>query len=225
MVQQIIISAFSVFGLSGNHTISSKPWYFDFGASNHMTNTVLSLSNVRNYDGNLKINTVDGSSLPISVVSDLSSSLTDCFVSPDLYTNLLSVGQLVDNNYNVNFSRYGCVLQDQVSRKMITKGPKVERLFSLHVSPSTIIPNFPLLSFACNVVGSRHKMWHRRLAHPNSDVLHTLFNSELLGNKACSSLNLSFDCTSYKLGKSKVLPFPHSASRASQCFDIIHSDV
>ncbi|RVW66666.1 Retrovirus-related Pol polyprotein from transposon TNT 1-94 [Vitis vinifera] len=38
-------------------------------------------------------------------------------------------------------------------------------------------------------------------------------------------LNLSFDCTSCKLGKSKVLPFPHSASRASQCFDIIHSDV
>jgi len=57
------------------------------------------------------------------------------------------------------------------------------------------------------------------------DVLRTLFKSGLLGNKACSSLNLSFDCTSCKLGKSKVLPFPHHASRASQCFNIIHSDV
>ena len=109
--------------------------------------------------------------------------------------------------------------------KMIVKGPKVGRLFPLHVSPSTIIPSFPLLSFACNVDGSRHKMWHRCLGHPNSDVLRTLFNSGLLGNKACSSLDLSFDCTSCKLGKSKVLPFPHPASRASQCFDIIHSDV
>ncbi|KAJ9687070.1 hypothetical protein PVL29_015789 [Vitis rotundifolia] len=158
MVQQIIISAFSAFGLSSNHTISSKPWYFDFGASNHMTNTVLSLSNVRNYDGNLKINTADGSSLPISVVGDLSSSLTDVFVSPDVSTNLLSVGQLVDNNCNVNFSRSSCVVQDQVFGKMIAKGPKVGRLFPLHVSPSTIIPSFPLLSFACNVVGSGHKM-------------------------------------------------------------------
>ena len=35
-----------------------------------MTNTVLSLSNVRNYDGNLKINTIDGSSLHINVVGD-----------------------------------------------------------------------------------------------------------------------------------------------------------
>ncbi|RVW59204.1 Retrovirus-related Pol polyprotein from transposon RE1 [Vitis vinifera] len=178
MVQQMIISAF---GLSGNHTISSKPWYFDSGASNHMTNIVLSLSNVRNYDGNLKINTIDGSSLPISVVGDLSSSLTNVFVSPNLSTNLLSVGQLVDNNCNVNFSRSGCVVQDQVSGKMIAKGPKVGRLFPLHVSPSTIIPSFPLLSFACNVVGFGHKMWHRRLGHPNSDVLRTLFNSGLLG--------------------------------------------
>jgi transposase InsO family protein len=52
-----------------------------------------------------------------------------------------------------------------------------------------------------------------------------LINFGLLGNKTCSSLDLSFDCTSCKLGKSKVLPFPRHASRASQCFDIIHSDV
>ena len=56
-----------------------------------MTNTVLFLSNVRNYDGNLKINITNGSSLPISAVGDLSSSLTDVFVSPNLCTNLLSL--------------------------------------------------------------------------------------------------------------------------------------
>ena len=77
MVQQMILYAFTAFRLSGNHKVSSNPWYFDFRASNHMTNTVVPLSNIRNYDGNLKINTADGSSLPISAVGDLSSSLTD----------------------------------------------------------------------------------------------------------------------------------------------------
>ena len=52
-----------------------------------------------------------------------------------------------------------------------------------------------------------------------------MFNSGLLENKACSSTDLSFDCTSCKLGKSKVLPFPHHASSVSQCFELIHSDV
>ena len=112
MVQQMILSAFTAFELSGNHKVSFKTWYFDSGASNHMTNTVVPLSNIRNYDGNMKINTVDGNSLPISVVGDLSSSLTDVFVSPDLSTNLIFVGQLVDNNCNVHFSRSGCVVQD-----------------------------------------------------------------------------------------------------------------
>ena len=51
MVQQMIHYAFTAFGLSGNHKVSSKPWYFDSGASNHMTNTVVPLSNIRNYDG------------------------------------------------------------------------------------------------------------------------------------------------------------------------------
>ena len=56
-----------------------------------MRNFVLSLSNVRNYDGNLKINTTDDSSLPISAIGDLSSSLTDVFMSPDLSKNLISI--------------------------------------------------------------------------------------------------------------------------------------
>ena len=114
MVQQMIIYVFFPFGLSGNHMVSSKPWYFDSRASKHMTNTILSLSNVRNYDGNLKINTTDGSSLPNNVAGDFSSSLTVVFVSPDLSTNLLSVGQLVDNNCNINFSHSGCVAGSSV---------------------------------------------------------------------------------------------------------------
>ena len=47
MVQQMILSAFTDFRLSGNHKVSSKPLYFDSGASNHMTNTVVPLSNIR----------------------------------------------------------------------------------------------------------------------------------------------------------------------------------
>ena len=110
MVQQMILFVFTAFGLSSNHKVSSKPWYFDSGSSNHMTNTVVPLSNIRNYDGNIKINTADGSFLPISTVGDFSSSLTDVFVSLDLSTNLISIGQLVDNNCNVHFSHSGCVV-------------------------------------------------------------------------------------------------------------------
>ncbi|RVW64327.1 Retrovirus-related Pol polyprotein from transposon RE1 [Vitis vinifera] len=98
---------------------------------------------------------------PISAVGDLSSSLTDVFMSPDLSTN------------------------DQVLGKMIAKEPKVGRLFPLHVSPSTIIPSLHLFSYACNVVGSGHKMWHRRLGHLNFD---DFFQSKwIISQRSCPS--------------------------------------
>jgi transposase InsO family protein len=61
------------------------------------------------------------------------------------------------------------------------------------------------------------------LGHPNTQILSHVLNSGLLGNKNSSSFSL--ECASCKLGKSKILPFPLHASRASHCFDLIHSDV
>nr|GMD01364.1 Retrovirus-related Pol polyprotein from transposon TNT 1-94 [Ipomoea batatas] len=152
MVQQMIVSALSAFGLSGNNTSDSKPWYFDFGASHHMTNTVLPLKNVQKYSGDLQIHTADGNSLPITAVGDISASLNNVFMSPKLSTNLIFVGQLVDSNCAVQFSKSGCFVQDQVSGKMIAKGPKVGRLFPLFLSPPPV-SNY----VACNAVQSNNQ--------------------------------------------------------------------
>ena len=131
MIQQMIISAFSALGLSGKNLSTSSPWYFDSAASNHMIHNAASLTNFNEYFGNLKIHTADGSHLPITATGDVSPSLTDVFVSPGLTTNLVSVGQLVENDCKLEFSKSGCVMQDQQSGRMIARGPKVGRLFPL----------------------------------------------------------------------------------------------
>ena len=131
MIQRMIISAFSTLGLSGKSPLTSPTWYFDSAASNHMTNNANYLTHVKKYSGNLEIGTADGNQLPITETGDISSSLTDVFVSPALTTNLISVGQLVENNCKVTFSKPGCVVQDQQSGRVITRGPKVERLFPI----------------------------------------------------------------------------------------------
>ena len=102
MIQQMIVSAFSVLGLLGKASLPSSPWYFDSGASNHMTNNVAAHSNVTNYFGNLQIHTADGNNLPITAIGDISSSVTNVYVFPDLTNNLISVGQLVDNIVELN---------------------------------------------------------------------------------------------------------------------------
>jgi hypothetical protein len=224
MIQQMIISAFSTLGLSGKSTLTSPTWYFDSAASNHMTNSTNYLTNIKKYCGNLEIGTADGSQLPITTIGDISSSLTDVFVSPALTTNLISVGQLVENNCKVTFSKSGCLVQDQQSGRVITRGPKVERLFPIQF-PSSPCRSFPTVSCNSARIVDNHA-WHKRLGHPNNNVLRGLLKSGVLGNEKLSSLSsVQFDCNSCKLGKSKTLPFPIHTSNATQIFDLIHSDV
>lgn len=137
MVQQMIISMFSIFGFSGK---SSSPRYFDHGASYHMTNNSHFLYNITKYSGNLKIHTADGNQSPITTTDDISSTITNVFISPDLTSNLISVGQLVDNDYQVHFSKFGCLMHDHQSGTIIKKGPKVGRLFPLNLSLFSSLP-------------------------------------------------------------------------------------
>uniref|UniRef100_A0A2N9IA16 Retrovirus-related Pol polyprotein from transposon TNT 1-94 n=1 Tax=Fagus sylvatica TaxID=28930 RepID=A0A2N9IA16_FAGSY len=192
MVQEMIVSAFSALGFQG--TGSSPSWILDSGASNHMTNSLHGLSNVREYCGSSHIQTAN-----------------------------VSVGQLVDQDYGVNFTHDGCVVQDQMSGQVIAKGPKHGRLFSLQIPAPRNLP--PFLSLLCNKSRVSPEVWHKRLGHPNSRILSYLLKSGLLNNKEHFSSAVFSDCATCKLGKSKILPFPSEGSRATHSFEIIHSDV
>ncbi|RVW75074.1 Retrovirus-related Pol polyprotein from transposon RE2 [Vitis vinifera] len=201
MVQRMLISTLSAMGFQGNN--STKLWYVDSGASNHMTNNPTALCHVQPYAGQSSIQTANGNSLPIAAIGDASFKFTDVFLASQLSTNLISV-----------------------TREPIVKGPKVGRLFPLFLHVPDFSPLSPLSSiksFACNNVSDLSMVWHRRLIHLNTQILSHVLNSDLPGNKDRSSLSL--ECDSCKLGKSKTLPFPLHASTASHCFDLIHSNV
>ncbi|KAF8394180.1 hypothetical protein HHK36_020387 [Tetracentron sinense] len=145
MVQQMLISALSVMGFQGN--TSTNLWYMDSGASNDMMNTPTALCHVRPYASQSAIQTANGSSLPIATVGDASSRFTNVFLAPQLSTNLISVGQLVDNNCAVHFSGDGCVVQDQQisdTRRSRPQSLSVARLIfdptTLQIQPGTTPP-------------------------------------------------------------------------------------
>ena len=66
MIQQMILQAFSTLGISGKIFPSPSMWYFDSGASNHMTSTSRLMSNIQSYDGKLQVQTANGGHLPIT---------------------------------------------------------------------------------------------------------------------------------------------------------------
>ncbi|RWR83570.1 retrovirus-related Pol polyprotein from transposon TNT 1-94 isoform X1 [Cinnamomum micranthum f. kanehirae] len=105
----MIVNACSALGLSGNTTKLDTTWYLDSGASNHMRNSSKHLSKLQPYDGNLRISTADGGSIPITAIGEISHPLplNHVFLSPQLSTNLLFVGQLVDHNCYLSFFSFG----------------------------------------------------------------------------------------------------------------------
>ena len=114
-------------------------------------------------------------------------------------------------------------MQDPQSGKMITKGPKVGRLFLFYFSQARC--SFPPFVSSESAIFN-FQIWHKRLGHPNSYVLHDLLKSGVLGNKIFPSLSVvQFDCNSSKLGESKILPFSIHKSKVNQPFNMIHSDL
>ena len=175
-----------------------------------MTNTPTTLFLVRPYASQSAIQTANDSSLPIAAIGIASSTFTDVFLAPHFFTNLIYVSQLVDNNYVINFSGDGYVVQDQVTGKLIAKGPKVGNIFPLFLHVPTLSLVSSIQSFACNNVPNLSMVRHHHLGHLNTQILSHVLNSGFLGHKECSSLSLK--CDSSKLGKSKTLSFPFDES-------------
>jgi len=82
-----------------------------------------------------------------------------------------------------------------------------------------------VLAFFWTAPKVSNEVWHKRLGHPNPRILSHLLKSGLISNKEHSASTVFLDCATCKLGKSKILPFPSAGSRATNPFEIIHSDV
>lgn len=110
-----------------------------------------------------------------------------------------------------------------MSGKIIVKGPKCGRLFPLQLP--TQDGNKSKSALLCDSCSNKCQLWHKRLGHPNSKTLMFLLNSTLLNvNNRASFDDVSFDCTSCKIGKSETLPFSMHDSLALHCFDPVHGD-
>jgi hypothetical protein len=156
MVQEMIVSAFSA--LSFQFTGSSS-WILDSSASNHMTNSLHGLSNVREYYGSSDIQTANDSVLLIVAFGDICISFKDVLVSSKLSMNLAFVGQLDDQNYDVHtllmvvvLCKIKCTLG-----QLIAKGPKHGCLFYLQQPIPRSLPSFPFCLYFVISLGCQMK--------------------------------------------------------------------
>ena len=68
-----------------------------------MNGSSIALHDVCKYDGKQHIQIVDDSTRHITMIDNLKSSFIVVFMSPDLFVNLIFVGQLVEENCSFSF--------------------------------------------------------------------------------------------------------------------------
>ena len=98
-----------------NQPQQTNEWYFDSGATSHMSPSSSSLSHIlpTRYRTPCSIVVGNGSLLPVTSTgnTDLTAQLhlNNVLVSPQLIKNLISVRQFtIDNNCSVEFDLSGC---------------------------------------------------------------------------------------------------------------------
>lgn len=144
--------------------------------------------------------------------------LQNVLVVPEIKKSLLSVHQLT-NDYPCYFVFRGSqfYLKDVKTNQILLSGTNSNGLYTFkepQVPPVTAL-------FSHRHRSADEQVWHRRLGHPNTQVLqHLRMNKFISVNKPTVSL-----CDSCQISKSAKLPFYPSESRAVSPLGKIHCDL
>lgn len=130
--------------------------------------------------------------------------------------NLLSISRLTaDNNIIIEFHPICCLVKDKLTGKILMQGTIKDGLHQLAENSLQANNNSTALL-------SLKENWHRRLGLPIDRVLEEILNKCKI--KIPSDDSFSF-CEACQYGKSHLLPFKNSVSRAKGPLDLVHSDV
>jgi len=170
------------------------------------------------------IHTANMHTLPASSISSV-GNLSNVLYVPNLKANLVSVGQLVDQNCVVKFSPNDCVVQNLKIGMTMAKGRRVGRMFLLESVHHHLHHCFLSVS-AADVTRSNKllTLWHNRMGHPHSSRLQHMLKSCIPATRGIHS-SLPLTCSNCAGSKSHKLPFPSSSSSYDDLFDLVHSDV
>ena len=206
----------------------SLSWVLDSGASFHVTSDKSQLAFSTPVIDGTSVQTADGTSCSITHQGSLSTAhftVPNVSLVPQLSINLLSVGQITNQNCFIAFDDSPCFIQDRRSGTVIGTGHRRRGSFHLYILDTLSLPSSAGSTARVSSVASSASSfakWHHRLGHLCGSRLSTLINSGCLGQ---TSIESSFQCKGCTLGKQIQLTYSSSTSHSARRFDLIHSDV
>lgn len=136
---------------------------------------------------------------------------------PRLTTNLLSVSELIKNGNSVIFESSHCYIRNK-NNVLVATAVSTNGVYKLQAKGADCL-------LVTQTVASA-EMWHRRLAHINSNDLNKMKNGIVNGLSFDGTSDITKDkCVICCEGKQTRLSFSHVTERSTETLQIIHSDV
>src|SRR4051812_31849231 len=139
---------------------AKEDWYFDSGCSRHMTGLKNLLVDIKSHSTSY-VTFGDGAKGEIKGVGKLECSgvpnLEDVLLVKDLNANLISISQLCDQGYQVNFTKDECVVTNE-EKEVVMRGVRSKNNCFLWVSQESSY------STICSKE-EEAKLWHQKLGH------------------------------------------------------------
>lgn len=204
------------------HTVTDPAWYFDSGATHHVTPHSAHLDHFT--PGNMSLYTCTGDKTPVTGIGTaaLHSScanllLKDVLVVPAATKNLLSVHRLAkDNPVHIQFTDSSCIVKDNLTHQPLVQGTNSQGMYKV----TKIGP----IGHACVAEVSKEQeefnKWHYKLGHPSDRILH-----QVLSKCSLKFSNSKTVCQACQYGKSKLLPFSKSVSHVHTPLELVHTDL
>lgn len=216
-------NAFSVVFLNGEY--STNEWYVDSGASAHMTanrewvkhaNFTPCLSEIT-VANNMKVPVLCSGDVQISTDRNYDIIVENVLCVPTLTTNLLSVSELIKNGNKVVFEANQCYIRNK-KNELVATAASTNGVYKLNIKVADCMLAAPAVASA--------ELWHRRLAHINSNDLNKMKNGIVDGLFYPDTSDMTkAKCVTCCEGKQMRLPFPHVGQRSTETLQVIHSDV
>ncbi|MCO5603740.1 hypothetical protein L7F22_057892 [Adiantum nelumboides] len=207
-------------------------WYFDSGASKHITSRKDLFSSLDAAPAGKKVTCANNASYPIKGVgkilitnsdgSDL--CLPDVLYVPGIKKNLLSVSSLAKNGLRVIFEDDRCIVRDRENGySLITTGTLENGLF--------VLDRYEKQIQACIAETKTQAMqdaelWHARFGHVGYGSLMTLQRHNMVHDLSLLEMPPRHVCEGCVLGKMHRFAFSQDGFvRATRKLQLVHSDV
>lgn len=160
---------------------NAPQWYFDSGATYHITNSLQNLELAQPTSHHDGIMVSNGSSLQVTHTDkgllptpSAQFCLSHVLHSPHITHNLISVYQFAkDNRCLLTFDSNGLVIQDKNTLQTLYQGPYHKRLYPILNSSKAASSGISPTAFVST--SSSAILWHNKLGHASS----SLFSSSI----------------------------------------------